>query len=122
MKATRKGGTRKRRAAFVENEVSRWNCKDHPIKQVRDGMESLRVFLKNAEQVSLLEYARLMYIKHSTRPGIAVEYAAINREASLFAFIERWENADAPLTLSQVEQAVVQGFVTEVQANEINRR
>jgi len=105
----------------TKESIARWNRKDAPRKQIQDVTESCRVFLKDFGTEDMVGYARLLYLKFSTRPGIAVEYAAINSEASLFAFIERWENADAPLTLSQVEQAVVQGFVTEVQANEIKQ-
>src|ERR1700733_1504161 len=36
--------------------VERWNRPDPAIKQVTDGMESLRVFLKNTEEVSMLEF------------------------------------------------------------------
>jgi hypothetical protein len=106
MKATRKG--KKRRAAVVENEVSRWNRPDPVRKRCADLIEQMRVFLKSTEQVSMLEYARLMYIKHSTRPGIAEEYAAISSGITLMNFIEKYEGIDdIPLdveTLKRVER------------------
>jgi hypothetical protein len=89
--------------ASEEWAVERWNRPDPVRKRCVDLLEKMRVFLKGTEEVSLLEFARLLYIKHSTQPGIAEEYAAINSEASLYAFIERCENA-VPLDTESLEE------------------
>ena len=105
MKAIRKG--KKRRAAVVESEVLRWNRPDPVRKRCSDLMEQMRVFLKGTEEVSMLEFARLLYVKHSTQPGIAEEYAAISSGITLMNFIEKYESIDdVPLDVESLEEMV----------------
>ena len=102
--------------------VERWNRKDQPIKQVTDGMESLRVFLKNAEQVSLLEYARMVYLRYSTRPGIAADFAAINNQDSLEAFFVKHEYFLSASDIAELEaRAVKTGLLTAEQLKEMRQ-
>ena len=97
--------------ASEQRAVSRWNRPDGPIKQVTDGMESLRVFLKNAEQCSMLEWARLLYIKHATRDGIGAEFAAISSSITLTNFIEKYEGIDdSPLDVVELERVEREGL------------
>jgi hypothetical protein len=88
--------------------VNRWNRPDRPIKQVEDCTESLRVFLKGVEQVSMLEFARLLYVKHSaTNPELASEYTAISSCVTLLNFIERCESlSDPPLDTETLDEMV----------------
>ena len=63
MKATRKVGVKKRKGTGVMTasekwELSRWNRKDSPRKQIEDVTESLRAYLVHADEVSLLEFAK----------------------------------------------------------------
>jgi hypothetical protein len=107
MKATRKVGVKKRKAAFVKNEAKRWNRPDGPIKQVADGMESLRAFLENFDKTSLLGCARAIYLKHSTRPGIAADFAAINNQDSLEAFFVKHEYFLSASDIAELEARAV---------------
>jgi hypothetical protein len=91
--------------------LARWNRPDHALKQVADVTESCRVFLKDFGTEDMVGYARLLYLKFSTRPGIAAEFAAITNEASLFAFIDRWEGIDdSPLDIAELERVQREGF------------
>jgi hypothetical protein len=72
--------------------VERWNRPDPVRKRCSDLMEKIRVYLKSTEEVSMLDFVRLLYLKHAAKnPGIASDYAAINSEASLYAFISKYE-------------------------------
>ena len=85
-------------------------------------MESLRVFLKNAEQVSLLEYARMVYLQHSTRPGIAADFAAINNQDSLEAFFVKHENFLSASDIAELEaRAAKTGLLTAEQLKEMQQ-
>jgi hypothetical protein len=121
MKATRKVSVKKRRAAFVESEVNRWNRPDHAIKQVTDGMESLRVFLKNTEEVSMLEYGRLVYLRNAaTSPEVAKDFVAIKSSESLCAFLAKYDNnLDTPLDLEALEAAFKKGLISQSTAEEM---
>jgi len=123
MKATKIRSMKARRAAFVKAAVSRWNRKDSVPKQCVDLLEQMRVFLKSTQRVSLLEWARLLYIKHSAKNSeVGKEYAAIDSEVSLFAFIDHWEFPDdSPLTLREVDQMAKDGLPPELieQAREL---
>jgi hypothetical protein len=113
MKATRKG--KKRRAAFVNNEVSRWNRPDPILKRCSDLMETMRTFLENVDTVSLTEYARLLYVKNAAKnPDIAKEFVAISSNVTLIAFLEKYENnLDTPLDLEALEAAFKQGLISQ---------
>ncbi|HXM59450.1 MAG TPA: hypothetical protein VN950_01250 [Terriglobales bacterium] len=121
MKATRKGGMKKRRAAIVEAAVSRWNRPDGVPKRCANLLETMRVFLENVDTVSLTEYARLLYVKNAAKnPDIAKEFVAISSNVTLINFLQRWESIDErPLDSAQLEQAVAQRLITEAQANEV---
>jgi hypothetical protein len=87
--------------------VERWNRPDPVRKRCSDLMEQMRVFLKGTEEVSMLEFARLLYVKHSTQPGIAEEYAAISSGITLMNFIEKYESVDdVPLDVESLEEMV----------------
>ena len=124
MKATRKVGVKKRKGTGVMTasekwELSRWNRKDSPRKQIEDVTESLRAYLVHADEVSLLEFARILYTKHAVRPEIAKDYVAIKDHDSLCAFLYKYDNPVAPLSLADLEAARALGLVTDEQANEV---
>jgi hypothetical protein len=107
MKATRKGSMSKN----VEDAITRWNRRDRPIKQVEDCTESLRSFLENFGTEDFVGYARALYLKHSTRPGIAEDYAAISSSITLMNFLERWEGVnDPPLDIVELERVEREGL------------
>jgi hypothetical protein len=89
MKATRKVGVKKRRAAFVENEVSRWNRPAPIRKQCEDLLEQMRTYLAHVDEMSLLEWARAVYLRYATREGIAADYAAISSIDDIYRFLDR---------------------------------
>lgn len=102
--------------------VERWNRPAPIRKQCEDLLEQMRTYLAGVDTVSLTEYARLLYLKHSTRPGIGAEYAAIMNEASLFAFINRWENIpESPLDIAELEQMVNERFLPAEQLEEVRQ-
>ena len=102
--------------------VERWNRKDAPRKQIQDVTESCRVFLKDFGTEDMVGYARAVYLKFSTRPGIAEEFAAITNEASLFAFIDRWEGiTESPLDIAELEQMVNERFLPAEQLEEVRQ-
>jgi hypothetical protein len=115
MKATRKVSVKKRRAAFVESTVSRWNRPDPVSKRCSDLMEQMRTFLENVDTVSLTEYARLLYVKNAAKnPDIAKEFVAISSNVTLIAFLEKYENnLDTPLDLEALEAAFKQGLISQ---------
>jgi hypothetical protein len=88
--------------------LERWNRPDHALKQVADVTESCRVFLKDFGTEDMVGYARAVYLRYSTRVGIASEYAAISSNVTLLNFIEKYESIDdVPLdveTLKRVER------------------
>jgi hypothetical protein len=109
MKATRKG--KKRRAAFVNNEVSRWNRPDPILKRCSDLMEQIRTYLAHVNETDLVGYARLLYLKHSTRAGVAAEYAAISSGITLLNFIEKYESIDDTLLdIAELERVEREGL------------
>src|ERR1700734_1041319 len=90
-----KASLKKRRAAIVNDEVSRWNRPDPVKKRCMDLMAQMRVFLKGTEEVSMLEFARLVYLRNAARnPEVAKEYAAISSNITLINFLEKYENID----------------------------
>ena len=94
--------------------VERWNRKDAPRKQIQDVTESCRVFLENFDKVSLLEWTRLLYVKHSaTNPGIAADFAAISSIDDVYSFIDRYDNPVAPLSLAELEEAFKMGLISQ---------
>lgn len=110
----------------VPDGFQSWFRKDRAIKQVMDVTKSVRVFLENienVEKVSMLQYARLMYIKHATRPGIADDYAAISSMDDVYRFLDKHDcpavEDEPTLTMGDVEQALALGLVTEAQADEM---
>jgi hypothetical protein len=105
MKATRKVSVKKRRAVFVESEVNRWNRPDPVSKRCADLLEQIRTYLAHVNETDLVGYARLLYLKHSTRSGIAAEYAAISSNLTLLNFIEKYEGVnDPPLDTESLEE------------------
>jgi hypothetical protein len=86
-----KASLKKRRAAFVESAVSRWNRPDPVKKRCMDLLAQIRTYLAHVNETDLIGFARLLYLKHSTRPGIAEDYAAISSNITLINFLEKWE-------------------------------
>ena len=64
-------------------------------------------FLENFDKTSLLGYARAIYLKHSTRPGIAADFAAINNEDSLEAFFVKHEYFLSASDIAELEARAV---------------
>ena len=121
MKKTSQKNAR-RRDVGVQSAVARWNRPDRPIKQVEDVTESCRVFLKDFGTEDMVGYARLLYLKFSTRPGIAAEFAAITNEASLFAFIDRWEDiTESPLRSGNSTRWSRKDFLPAEQLDEVRQ-
>jgi hypothetical protein len=112
MKAIRKVGVKKRRAAFVESAVSRWNRPNPILKRWSDLLEQMRVFLKGTEEVSMLEFARLVYLRNAAKnPEVGKDYAAISSSITLMNFLERWEGVnDPPLDIAELERVEREGL------------
>jgi hypothetical protein len=112
MKAIRKVGVKKRRAAFVESAVSRWNRPNSILKRCSDLLEQMRVFLKGTEEVSMLEFARLVYLRNAAKnPEVGKDYAAISSNITLINFLEKYENIDdRPLDIAELERVEREGL------------
>jgi hypothetical protein len=104
MKRMRNVGQR-RRDVGVGLSIERWNRPDPVKKRCMDLLAQIRTYLAHVNETDLIGFARLLYLKHSTRPGIAEEYAAISSGITLMNFIEKYESInDVPLDIAELEQ------------------